>query len=66
MERILATAGESRETLLKDLLTLLNVLYSGGPRTVEEVSERMTGTTDAELSDVIDKLAHVNDWLQLS
>ncbi len=63
---ILATQGESRETLLQDLLTLLAVLYAGGPRTIEEVTARMQGTTDAELSDVIDKLAHVNDWLKLS
>ncbi len=66
MERILETAGESRETLLKDLHTLLCILYAGGPRTIAKVTARMDGTTDAELSDLIDKLAHVNDWLQLS
>ena len=56
----------NRGQLLKDLLTLLDVLYAGGPRTIEEVTTRMDGTTDAELADMIDKLAHVNDWLKLS
>jgi len=56
----------NREQLLKDLLTLLDVLYTGGPRTIADVTTRMEGTTNAEVSDVIGKIAHVNEWLELS
>jgi hypothetical protein len=55
-----------RTVLTSDLFTLLDILYKRGPRTVEEITKIMDGVTDAELADVIDKLAHVNDWLKLS
>jgi len=56
----------NREELLKDLTTLLSVLYARGPRTIEEVTACMNGVTDTELDSVVDTVAHVNEWLNLS
>jgi hypothetical protein len=55
-----------RKVLTSDLFMLLDILYKRGPRTVEEITKITDGVTNAELADVIDKLAHVNDWLKLS
>ena len=55
-----------RTVLLSDLHLLIHKLKTHGPNTIEKITEIMDGVTDAELADVIDKLAHVNDWLKLS
>jgi hypothetical protein len=57
---------ELREQIIKDTLTLLrNLLDHGQAITPERLRELWAEDSDAEIAGVVDKLAHVVDWLGL-
>lgn len=63
--------GTMREQNIKDLFTLLSVLYERGPRTLEALASGLNDTTGGEVSDIrvanlVDQQGNINEWLGLS